>query len=87
VRYTPSMQCQVLIFSHLADVAGTKRMMLDVPDGTTVDGVLDVICAQYPAIVSHRRTLAVAVDERYCSRSTLLHDGCTLALIPPVSGG
>jgi molybdopterin converting factor subunit 1 len=81
------MQCQVLLFSHLADVVGAKRIMLEVPAGTTVNGVLDMVCAQYPAMESHRRTLAAAIDEAYCSRDMMLHEGCTLALIPPVSGG
>lgn len=87
MRYTAAMQCQVLLFSQLAEVIETRRMMLDVPEGTTVNGVLDVICAQYPDMDAHRPTLATAIDEAYCSRETTLHEGCTLALIPPVSGG
>jgi molybdopterin converting factor small subunit len=81
------MQCKVLLFSHLADMVGTSRMLLELPEGTTINGALDVICAQYPIVTSHRSAIATAIDEAYCSRSAPLHNGCTLALIPPVSGG
>jgi len=81
------MQCQVLLFSELADVIGAKRIILDLPQGTSVEEVLEIICAQYPDMAAHRPTVATAVDEAYCPRSEILQEGSTLALIPPVSGG
>jgi molybdopterin converting factor small subunit len=48
---------------------------------------LDALSNDHAAIVSLRPTLAVAVNERYCSGATALAEGDTIALIPPVSGG
>ena len=48
---------------------------------------LDALAAKHDAVAEMRGRLAVAVDEAYASAATVLAPGCTIALIPPVSGG
>ncbi len=81
------MQCSVLLFAQLAETVGANRLELDLQDGSTVSDALDTLSGSHPGIADLRPILAVAVNERYCTQSTALTDGDTIALIPPVSGG
>ena len=81
------MRCEILLFAQLADVIGTDRLAISLPEGATVADALAKVANDHEAIASVRSTLAVAVNERYCSPSSPLSDGDTIALIPPVSGG
>ncbi|MHC4128763.1 MAG: molybdopterin converting factor subunit 1 [Planctomycetota bacterium] len=81
------MRCEVLLFAQLVEAVGHDRLTVDLPDGATAADALDVLASDHPALRDMRRTLAVAVNERYCAESRALGDGDTIALIPPVSGG
>ena len=81
------MQCTVLLFAQLAEAVGARQLDCDVPDGATVGDALDELSAKHPPIAAWSNELAVAVDERYAGRDAVLTPGCTVALIPPVSGG
>ncbi len=81
------MQCTVLAFAQLAEKLGTDRVSLELPAGSTVAAALDALATDHAPIAQLRPILAVAVNDCYCNESTMLNDGDTLALIPPVSGG
>jgi len=81
------MRITVLFFAHTRDLAGLQRTSIDLPDGATVQQALNEIIRLHPPIATLRGRIAVAVNERYETTSATLSDGCTLALIPPVSGG
>jgi molybdopterin converting factor subunit 1 len=81
------MNCTVLLFAGVRDAVGRDRLTLTLPTGATVSDALDVLAANHSSIHAMRQSLAVAVDERYATMSTVLDDGCAIALIPPVSGG
>lgn len=81
------MKCNVLLFAQLAETVGQSELALDLPDGATAGQATDELCRMHPEIASVRDRIALAVNEAYASTETALTDGCTLALIPPVSGG
>ncbi len=81
------MNCTVLLFAQLAESIGSDRLTIELTDGATIEDALQELGSQHEIIASMRDSLAVAVDDRYCKRTTTLSDGDTLALIPPVSGG
>jgi molybdopterin converting factor subunit 1 len=81
------MQCTVLFFAHARDLAGCDRLRVDLPANARVGDAMDLILQRHPALVPLRERLAVAVDERYARPDSPLREGCTIALIPPVSGG
>jgi molybdopterin converting factor subunit 1 len=85
--YDVHMRCDVLLFAQARDVAGCDRLAIDLPAGATAADALDAIIRMRPPLESLRHRLAVAVDARYAPPSAPLRDGCTIALIPPVSGG
>jgi molybdopterin converting factor subunit 1 len=81
------MKCQVLLFAQLRDGIGRDCLMIELPNGATVADALESLAETHPPIAAIRHHIAVAIDEAYRPNSFKLHDGCTIALIPPVSGG
>ncbi|UCD75467.1 MAG: molybdopterin converting factor subunit 1 [Phycisphaerales bacterium] len=81
------MRCEVLLFAQLAEAAGEAELMVDLPDGASVADALEALSQEHESIAALRNRIAVAVDEAYVRAGTILEDGCTLVLIPPVSGG
>ncbi len=81
------MRSTVLLFAQLAEDVGRDRLALELPDGASVADALARLADEHEAIAVMRSTLAIAVNEHYCPLTTTLHDGDTIALIPPVSGG
>ncbi len=81
------MQCTVLLFAQLAEALNTRQLTIDLPDNSTVTDALDLLANRHEAIASMRDSIAVAVDEAYAGMETMLTNDCTIALIPPVSGG
>jgi molybdopterin converting factor small subunit len=61
-------------------------MHLNIPDGSAVADVEKAIAtvADLGALLFRA---AFAVNQEYVPRSTVLHDGDEVAIIPPVSGG
>jgi len=78
---------RVLLFAQLAEQAGEKELSLSLAEGCTVADALSAVSEKYPAIASLNQTLAFAVNESYADALVQLHDGDTVAFIPPVSGG
>ena len=81
------MNCTILLFAQLAESIGSDRITIELNDGATVEDALQELGSQHEIIAAMRDSIAVAIDDRYCTRTTTLNDGDMLALIPPVSGG
>jgi molybdopterin converting factor subunit 1 len=79
--------CHVLLFAELAELVGASRLRIDLPPGSTAGDALAALAREHAPIERMRGTLALAVDDAYVRPGAVLHDGQTLALIPPVSGG
>lgn len=76
------MQVTVRLFAALRERAGRGAIDLDLPDGATAADVWPGL-----ALGDEPPGLAVAVNQAYAGRDTVLADGDEVALIPPVSGG
>ena len=64
-----------------------EEIELDGHSEVTVAEVMSHLVAQHPGLGPHRRYIAFAIDAELVANDTALHDGSTLALLPPVSGG
>jgi molybdopterin synthase catalytic subunit len=56
-------------------------------DGTTVSDLKDRLASEYPLVAPLLKTVVFAIDDEYVSAGEKLHEGASVALIPPVSGG
>lgn len=72
----------VLFFGKLAEVAGTKA---ELPHVSSTDELLEQLRLQYPALAAE--IFIIAVDKKTITENTSLTDNCTVALLPPFSGG
>ena len=76
------MRVEVLFFGKLVDIAGASLTMNDV---NTTDELLEQLRLQYPLLAAEK--YIIAVDKKTISTNTSLTDTCTVALLPPFSGG
>jgi len=81
------MQLRIRVFAMLREKLRRSEIDCAVPEGATVEQLLDRLADQYPAIRELRPALAVAVNEEYVDSSHVLAAADEIALIPPVSGG
>ncbi len=76
------MRVEVLFFGKLVEIAGSSLMIDEVQ---TTDELLQQLRLQYPTLTAEK--YIVAVDKKTISTNTVLTDNCTVALLPPFSGG
>ncbi|MSQ31443.1 MAG: hypothetical protein EXR64_05400 [Dehalococcoidia bacterium] len=87
------MRVTVRFFAVLRDLVGDVaggEVVEEFPDAGTVSvsTLRDRLRDAYPALRPHLGRVAIAVNEEYSPDLTQpLHDGDTVALIPPISGG
>ena len=82
------MQLHVTFYGVLKQDVGTKQQTLDLPDDAlTVGGLAALLADRYPALSERLATVAFSVGDRLVGAETVLHDGDSAALLPPVSGG
>lgn len=82
------MQIEVLFFAIARDRAGIGEARIDLPPGAQLADARAAIVARWPAIESILPYVRFAVDEAFVADAAHpLHDGATVAIIPPVAGG
>jgi MoaE-MoaD fusion protein len=82
-----SMRVRVLFFGVLKDLVGTSSDLLELPDGASVQNLLEHYALHLPRLKASLTSLAVAVNQQYASADTELKSDDEVALLPPVSGG
>ena len=82
------MHVTVRLFAGLKDLAGSE-LVEEFADATvSVSTLRDRLRDGYPALRPYLGRVAIAVNEEYSpDLAQPLHDGDTVALIPPISGG
>ncbi len=81
------MRVRARLFAIQREIAGTRELALDLPDGASVTDAWDAIVAIHPGLEPGRSSVRFARNGVYADAATTLADGDELALIPPVSGG
>ena len=81
------MRIRVRLFAIQRELAGTREIGLDLPDGATVADAWEALVAQHPALAPGRDFVRFARNGTYADASTTIEDGDEVAMIPPVSGG
>ena len=76
------MSVRVLFFGKLVEIAGTS---LAVKDVQTTDELVKYLQQGFPQL-AHEKYI-IALDKNMIQVNTVLTDGCTVALLPPYSGG
>jgi molybdopterin synthase catalytic subunit len=72
-------------FAAVRETLGKDELAVEVPAGTTIDGLRQRLAAEWPGLA--RIPLAFAVNRDYARGDCVLRDGDEVAFIPPISGG
>src|SRR6266550_1728954 len=82
-----SVRVRVRLFAVQRELAGTREVGLDLPDGADVEAVWTALTARHPVLAPGRPSMRFARNGEYADPTTRLADGDEVAFIPPVSGG
>jgi molybdopterin converting factor subunit 1 len=78
---------KILFFATLRDYVGAKTIDLEIPAGTTVHGLTDLLVTKYPRLEKVRDSMMAAINREYAADEAVVPDGAEIAFFPPVSGG
>jgi molybdopterin converting factor subunit 1 len=78
---------KTLFFATLRDYVGSKTIELDIPSGTTVHGLTDLLVAKYPRLDKVRDSMMAAINREYAADEQIIPENAEIAFFPPVSGG
>lgn len=81
------MNIRIRYFASLREITGQNEEILPLPDGTTVASLRDTLLARYLRLQTVMERAVCAVNHRYVSLETILHEGDEVVFIPPVGGG
>ncbi len=77
------MKVHIMLFGQLADITGVDKITVE--NTLDTDSMVKSLQNTYPALT--QSTFVIAVDKKIISANTSLTDQCTVALLPPFSGG
>ena len=77
----------IRLFAIQRELAGTRRVELELRDGATVADAWEALVALHPVLGPGRDSVRFALDGEYADPASPVPDGAELAIIPPVSGG
>jgi molybdopterin converting factor subunit 1 len=78
---------RVRFFARLREQAGVETEPLEVPPGSTLADVYDVMLRKHPELERDRAAVRGAINQEFGDWTARVSDGDEVAFIPPVSGG
>lgn len=81
------MEVRIRLGSGIARFAPAPLLMLDLPDGATVDDAYVRLTEDNPALAPALRCALPVIAGTHADRHQTLRPGVELALLAPVSGG
>lgn len=81
------MTISVQFWSYYREKAGSTQAIFDVPEGTTLGQLQDIVGERFPALAGLRASTLAAVGVEYQPPGHVLQDGDQVSLFPPVQGG
>jgi MoaD family protein len=81
------MRVKVKFFAAPREAMGRGEIEKEIPPGSTVQELMDLLTEEYPVLRRYISFINVAVNRKYVDLQTGLHDGDEVACVPPVGGG
>jgi molybdopterin synthase catalytic subunit len=78
---------RIRLFARQREIAGTREVVVELPDGSTIEDAWAALVVLHPALASGRPYVRYARNGRYTDAKAALEDGDEVACIPPVAGG
>lgn len=77
------MKVNIILFGQLTDITGADTFTMEGVADTA--GLIKKLHDDYPALSNSK--YIIAIDKKVIAENTVLTDNCTVALLPPFSGG
>lgn len=81
------MKVKVLTFASIKDICGFDKKDFNISEEIVISKLLNELSEEFPDLNNMTGHMLFAKNEEYCTTDTILKDGDTLAIFPPVSGG
>jgi molybdopterin converting factor subunit 1 len=81
------MKVRVRCFAAARELVGTGELIVEVPEGSTLNQLLEQIRGRFPKLDRLSGSLLFSVNREYALGERRLAAQDEVALIPPVSGG
>jgi molybdopterin converting factor small subunit len=81
------MRVKVCFYSYFKELAGCAETAEVLPEGSTLEGLLQKLGTRFPELGTMRKSMLLAVGVDYQPRSHVLREGDEVSLFPPVQGG
>lgn len=81
------MKITVQMFAAARQLAGSERITMELPGGSTIADLRSAIERQHPALSGLLARTRFAVNLEFAGEATPLNEDAEVAFIPPVSGG
>ncbi len=81
------MRVKVRFFAALREELGSGEMAQELPQGSTLHDLIDMVLERHPVLDRYLPSLHFAVNRKYATGRIELSDGDEVAFLPPVGGG
>lgn len=81
------MRVNVLLFGHYSDYGSGQPLEFDLPAPATLRQLLPLLTERDSRLKNLDGYCRFAVNEEYATLDDALTEGCTVAVLPPMSGG
>jgi sulfur-carrier protein len=81
------MKVKILFFATLSEYVGARTVELEIPVGTTVAMLKEMLVIRYPKLASAQKSIMAAINREYAASEQIVPLEAEIAFFPPVSGG
>lgn len=81
------MQVHAQFYAQLRDAIGCSHLDIDIPEGANISDLLERLCAKFPALRAHDKTILIGAGVEFVDRNYKLKAGEEISIMPPVQGG
>ena len=82
------IEVTVVLYANLRVKAGIDRVVLSMPENSTVDDLLMEFKIKFQALIPHlTEKIVISMNQKVALRSDRLSEGVEIALLPPIGGG
>jgi molybdopterin converting factor subunit 1 len=78
---------KVLFFATLRDRARLKSADFEIPPGTTIQALKDLLADAYPELLPIMDTVVISINREFAFDENVIPENAEVAMFPPVSGG
>lgn len=81
------MKVTILFFATLKEAAGCSPLILDIPEGTSISALKELLTASYPQLQPLLNRCLTTINRKFASTKENIPPDAEVAFFPPVSGG